>query len=157
MSPYEYLHAHVVSILKPSHISGVGFFAVRDIKKGEPIFQPWLGESGIYSITHQELFLLPEPLQKNLYETFDNKMYYIDKKNKTQLIEKDYGKIFFPLEDGFHWIYIYPKMFINSGLSKANVDTINYIIPIALRDIKVGEELLANYGSEQKFIPKNFI
>jgi hypothetical protein len=47
-------------------------------------------------------------------------------------------------------------MFINSGLSNANVDTEVYD-PYALRDIKKGEELLANYGAKFKFTPKNFI
>lgn len=157
MTAYEYLKEHVVSIIKPSHIGGVGFFAVRDIKKGEEIFTNWNEESGIYYITHSELFLLPDDLQKSIYETFDNKMFYIDKNGVETEIQKEYGKIFFPLERGYHWVYIYPKMFINSGLQNANVNTINYINPIAIRDIKKGEELLANYGSQFKTTPKNFI
>jgi len=157
MDVIEYISKYVVSILKPSRISGVGFFAIRDIKKGEPIFQPWYGNSGIYSITLEELFTLPEELQKNIYETFDNKIYYVNRDGIDQKVEKEYGKLFFPLEKGFHWIYIWPKMFINSGMDKSNVDTNNYIIPIASRDIKKGEELLANYGNNFKFKPKNFI
>ena len=47
-------------------------------------------------------------------------------------------------------------MFINSGLGDANVDTEIYN-PIALRDIKKGEELLANYVIKITFKPKNFI
>ncbi len=155
MTAYEYLQKYVVSILKPSHISGVGYFAVRDIKKGEPIFEPWYGESGIYSITHEELFSLPDELRKSIYETFTNEFFYRDKNGNPYDIKKEYGKIFFPLEKGFHWIYIWP-MFINSGLDNANVDTEIYN-PVAIRDIKKGEELLANYGSKFKFKPKNFI
>lgn len=157
MTPFEYIKNYVVSVLKPSRIHGVGFFAVRDIEIGESIFNPWFGESGIYSIDHNELFQLPMELQKTMLETFDNKIFYIDKENQEQHIEKEYGKIFFPLEKGFHWIHIWPKTFINSGLNKANVDTINYINPVALRKIYSGEELLANYGSEFKTTPKNFI
>lgn len=156
MTAYEYLKNHVVSIIKPSHVGGVGYFAVRDIKKGELIFQPWYGESGIYSITHDELFTLPDELKKSIYETFDNKIFYLDKEGNERKVEKEYGKIFILLEKGYHWIYIYPPMFINSGLDKANVDTEIYN-PIALRDIKRGEELLANYGAKFKFTPKNFI
>lgn len=156
MTAYEYLQKYVVSILKPSHIGGVGYFAVRDIKKGDLIFNPWYGESGVYSITHDELFLLPEDLQKSIYETFDNKIYYLDKDGKECKVDKELGKIFILLEKGFHWLYIYPAMFINSDLSNANVDTELYN-PVAIRDIKKGEELLANYGSKFKFKPKNFI
>ena len=78
MTAYEYLSKHVVSVLKPSHVTGVGYFAVRDIKKGEVIFQPWYGESGVHSITQDELFMLPEELQRSIYETFDNKIYFLD-------------------------------------------------------------------------------
>ena len=156
MTAYEYLQKYVVSILKPSHISGVGYFAVRDIQKGDLIFNPWYGESGVYSITQEELFTLPEDLQRSIYETFDNKIYYLDKQGNEQKVDKEYGKIFILLEKGFHWLYIYPAMFINSGLQDANVDTELYN-PVAMRDIKKGEELLANYGSKFIFKPKNFI
>lgn len=157
MSPYEYIKKHVVSILKPSRINGVGFFAVRDIEIGESIFEPWTEESGIYSITQDELHSLPDTLSKNIYETFDNKIYYVDKNNNKCYIEKEYGKLFFPLEKGCHWVYVWPKMFINSGLKDANVDTVNNVNPIAIKKIKSGEELLANYGTEFRTIPKNFI
>ena len=156
MTGYEYLKKYVVSTLKPSFVGGIGYFAVKDIKKGELIFNPWYGESGVYSITQDELFTLPEELQKSIYETFDNKLYYLDKEGKEIKVKKELGKIFFLLEKGFHWLYIYPAMFINSGLGDANVDTEIYN-PIALRDIKKGEELLANYGAKFKFTPKNFI
>ncbi len=157
MTAFEYLNKYVTSILKPSRINGVGFFAIRDIEEGESIFEPWKGESGIYSVTNDELLLLPDELQKNVYETFDNKIYYLDKNGVDKKVGKEYGKIFFPLECGFHWIYIWPKMFINSGLEKSNVDTMNHIIPIATKRIRRGDELLANYGSNFKFKPKNFI
>lgn len=156
-SPIEYLQKNVVSILKPSPISGIGFFAVKDIEENFEIFTPWDGESGVYSITQDELFTLPQELQKNIYETFDNKLFFIDKNNQDVKIEKEHGKIFFLLEKGYHWVYLWPKMFINSGLKRANVDTINYINPKTLRKIRQGEELLANYGSNFKITPKNFI
>jgi hypothetical protein len=157
MTAYDYLKNHVVSILKPSRISGVGFFAIRNIEEGESIFYPWGGESEIYYITHSELFTLPDELKKTIYETFDNRIYYIDKDGVSKKVEKEYGKLFFPLEKGCHWVYTYPKLFINSGLHNSNVDTINNIIPIATKNIKKGEELLANYGSNFKITPKNFI
>lgn len=156
MTAYEYLKKYVVSILKPSHIGGVGYFAVKDIKKGELVFNPWYGESGVHSITHEELFTLPEELQKSIYETYDNKITFLDKEGHEVRVEKEIGKIFILLEKGYHWIYIYPPMFINSGLHNSNVDT-DIFNPIAIRDISKGEELLASYGSKFKFTPKNFI
>ena len=86
MTGYEYLKKNVVSILKPSFMGGIGYFAVRDIKKGELIFNPWYGESGVYSITQDELFTLPEELQKSIYETFDNKLYYHFKGIETEIL-----------------------------------------------------------------------
>ena len=157
MTPLAYLQQKVVTILKPSSTEGVGFFAIRDIEIGEPVFEPWWGDSGVYSITQDELFTLPSQLQKNLYETFDNKMGYVDKHGNEQYVPKEYGKIFFPLEQGYHWIYLWPKMFMNSGLNKSNVNSNNNIIPIATRKIKEGEEILGNYGSQFKTKPKNFI
>lgn len=156
MSPFEYLQTHVVSVIKPSRISGVGLFAVRDIEKDEPIFKSWVGESGVYSITHAELFELSDELQKNIYETFDNKIYYTTPTDEIIQIPKTLGKIFFPLEKNRYWIHIWPTMYINSGLSNANVDTKSEN-PYAIRNIRKGEELLGNYGSEFRTIPKNFI
>ena len=156
MSPIEYLKNKVSAILKPSSIEGIGFFAVRDIEIGEHIFEPWTGETGIYSITQDELHTLPEPLYKNIYETFDNKMFYQDKEGNDCQIDKEYGKLFFPLEKGLHWIYVWPRMFINSGLNRANVDT-NQLPGTVIKRIRQGEELLGNYGSQFKTLPKNFI
>lgn len=156
MTAYEYLQKYVVSILKPSHVGGVGYFAVRDIKEGELIFNPWYGESGVYSITHEELFSLSEELNKSIYQTYENYFFYLNKEKNPIKIEKQYGKIFFFLEKGYHWVYIHPEMFINSGLENSNVNTETYY-PVAIRDIKNGEELLGNYGSKFKFKPKNLI
>lgn len=155
MTAYEYLQKHVVSVIKPSTMGGVGYFAVRDILVGEPIFEPWYGESGIYSITHDELFTLPKGLEKSIYETFTNEFFYRDKNGNPQEIKKEYGKIFFPLERGYHWIYICP-MFINCGLNESNVQTTKFD-SFAKINIKNGEELLSDYGLKFKFKPKNFI
>ena len=157
MSPFEYLQNHVVSIIKPSRISGVGFFAIRDIEEGESVFEPWFGETGVYSITHNELFKLPEELQRYIYETFTNKFYYTDVNGKEVSVIDEYGKILFPLQRGNHWVFIFQKLFINSGLHKFNVDTNGKVNPIATKKIKKGEELLGNYGSTFTTKPKNFI
>jgi hypothetical protein len=157
MDVIEYIQKHVVSIIKPSPINGVGFFAIRDINEGEHIFTPWGGESGIYSITQEELFTLPQELQTNIYGIFDNKLFFTNKDGIQQHIEKEYGKLFFPLERGYHWQYIWPKMFMNSGLTNANTICVDSNNSISIKKIKKGEELLAGYGVTHKFKPKNFI
>lgn len=157
MTPIQYLTEKVSCILKPSKLGGVGFFAVRDIQVGEIMFEPWYGESGIYSITQDELFSLPEVLQRSIYETFSHKLSYIDKSGVEINIPKEYGKIFFPLEKGYHWVYIWPKMFMNSGLKNGNVNSNEHTLPVVIKEIKKGEEILGNYGSQFNSIPKNFI
>jgi hypothetical protein len=157
MSPFEYLQNHVVSIIKPSSIGGVGLFAVRDIKEGESLFEVWPHESGVYSITHDELHRLPEDLKTHIYHTFSNDMVYHNKMGVKTYVEKDYDKIFFPLEFGYHWIYTWPKTWMNSGLNKANTHCISSNNSIAKVDIKRGQELLAEYGKQFKTIPRNFI
>lgn len=157
MSPFEYLQNHVVSIIKPSHVSGVGFFAIRDIEEGDSIFEPWFGETGVYSITHEELFKLPEELRMYMYDTFTYTFYYTNENGEEISVIDDYGKILFPLQKGNHWVFTFPKLFINSGLDKSNVDTNGKINPLASRKIKKGEELLGNYGTSFTTKPKNFI
>lgn len=157
MSVLEYLNNKVTAILKPSPLGGVGFFAVKDIEIGDSVFEPWFGESGIYSITQEELFTLPIQLQRNLYETFHHKIDYIDKDGNEQSIPKEYGKLFFPLERGYHWIYLWPKMFMNSGLLNGNVNSNDNILPVVVKRIKEGDEILGNYGSQFKTTPKNFL
>ena len=46
---------------------------------------------------------------------------------------------------------------MNSGLHNANTKCINNNNSITIRKIKKGEELLASYGTQFKFLPKNFI
>ena len=72
MSVLEYLNNKVTAILKPSSLGGIGFFAVKDIKIGESVFEPWWGESGIYSITQDELFTLPIQLQRKGNDYYQN-------------------------------------------------------------------------------------
>jgi len=157
MEVLQYIQNKVNCILRQSNLGGVGFFAVRDIQVEEIMFQPWMGESGIYSITHDELVALPPILHKNIYETFSNKLSYIDKRGTEVSITKEYGKIFFPLERGYHWIYLWPKMFMNSGLNNGNVNSNDYVLPVVTKKIYKGKEVLGNYGSQFKSTPKNFI
>lgn len=156
MSVVSYLLNNVNCILKPSSIHGVGFFAIRDIEIGEYVFTPWLGDTDIYHITQDELQTLPTELQSNILNTFSNCINYLDTKGIQHSIPKDYTKIFFPLTNSCYWMYAYPRMYINSGFHNSNVD-IKSINPIAIRPIKKGEEILGDYGSDYKTLPKNFI
>lgn len=157
MTPIHYLSEKVSCVLNTSSLGGVGFFAVRDIQVGEVMFQPWEGPSGVYFITHEELFTLPDILQKSIFETFSNKISFINKEGYEINIPKEYGKLFFPLEKGYHWIYIWPKMFMNSGLKNGNVNSNDYTLPIVVKKILKGQEILGNYGSQFNFLPKNFL
>tara|TARA_B110000977_G_scaffold155340_1_gene197586 strand:+ start:2314 stop:2787 length:474 start_codon:yes stop_codon:yes gene_type:complete len=157
MKPLYYLKNKVNCILKHSNLGGVGFFAVRDIEVNEVMFEPWTGESGIYSITHDELHSLPLMLHKNIYETFSNKISYINKEGIEIDVPKEYNKIFFPLECGFHWIYLWPKMFMNSGLKNGNVNSNEHTLPIVTKKIFRDKEVLGNYGSQFNTTPKNFL
>lgn len=157
MTAYEYIKTHVLTILKPSRIHGVGIFAVRDIDEGVELFVPWKGESGIYSITQDEMFTLPSDLHEHLYSVFDNKMLYTDKDGDEKFVEKEYGKLFFKLEYGYHWQSIWPKTYMNSGLHNANTQCVNSNTSVTIRKIKRGEEILGTYGIRHKFTPKNFI
>jgi hypothetical protein len=156
MNVISYLLNNVNCILKPSSIHGVGFFAIRDIEIGEYVFTPWLENSGIYHITQNELKLLPTELQSNILNTFTNHITYFDEMGIERSIDKDYNKIFFPLVNSCYWTYAYPRMYMNSGFHNLNVDA-NSVNPIVIRKIKKGKEILANYGSNFKTLPKNFI
>jgi len=153
----EYLQSNVTCILKPSRAGGIGFFAVRDIEIGETMFNPWLGPSDIYSITHDELKLLPQDLSDNIFNTFHHKIDYIDKSGVEISIKKEYGKLFFPLERGVFWLFTWPKMFMNSGLNNFNVESNHNTLPVVCKKIYRGDEILGNYGSQFKSTPKNFI
>lgn len=157
MTPFEYLKTKVVSVIRPSRVGGVGLFATRDLDVGETLFEPWYGNSDIYSITTDELLELPVSLHKNIYETFHYKFDYINELGKEVSIPKEYGKLFFPLHKGIYWTLSWPKMFLNSGLKNNNVDSNSYTLPVVIKRIKEGEEILGNYGTQFKSTPKNFL
>ena len=128
MTAYEYLQKYVVSILKPSHISGVGYFAVRDIKKGEQVFPNWEGETGIYIIPNERLKEIPREV-----------LYLLDK----YFINEECGYKIIRLFKGFNFLS-HSFSFCNSAYKTnytQNIDSKG----IALVDIKEGEEILEWY------------
>jgi hypothetical protein len=55
MDAYNYIKNCVFVKLKPSNISGVGLFAMKDIPENTPLFEVWTGESGYYPITQEAI------------------------------------------------------------------------------------------------------
>ena len=143
MDAFSYVKEKVSVSLKPSRISGIGLFALRNIDKDEKLFEPWLGETGLYSIPESLLLTLPKPLYSHIKDIF---LY------GPNFPEDD--STYVKLVRGCHWVYTTPYYFINSGGNKANVDKIT---KRTIRPIKVGEELLSNYVRYDRYSPKDLI
>jgi len=121
------LHADTYVMLKPSPVHGIGVFAIRDIPKGcRTIFSQGVGEW--IKLSFKEVEQLPEH-SRNLIKTYglyDDENYFVP----------DYG---FKLMD--------LVLYLNHS-AEPNVASVNegeYFE--ALKDIKIDEELLVNYGS----------
>lgn len=121
------LQADTYVMLKPSPVHGIGVFAIKDIPKGcRTIFSQGVGEW--IKLSFEEVEQLPEH-SRNLIATYclyDEENYFVP----------DYG---FKLMD--------LVLYLNHS-AEPNVASINdgeYFE--ALREIRVGEELLVNYGS----------
>jgi SET domain-containing protein len=128
--------------LKPSNISGIGVFALRNIKKETLLFNLWEGETGFYPISQQQLEMLDEELRSHIRDLF--------------LFSSDFPvdtNIYVKLTNGCHWIYTNPYYFVNSGYyeKKSNVDKDTMM---SIRDIKKGEEILSNYQRYEKIDKK---
>ena len=121
------LQADTYVMLKPSPVHGIGVFAIKDIPKGcRTIFSQGVGEW--IKLSYKEVEQLPEH-SRNLVETYclyDEESYFVP----------DYG---FKLMD--------LVLYLNHS-SEPNIASINDGEHFeALREIRVGEELLVNYGS----------
>lgn len=124
MSPFEYIRNCVVTRIRPSSIHGVGTFAIKDIKKGEFMFQPWLGDSGIYTITKDEFNQLSKCQKVYIRDMF------VDTTN-IRLIH------------GMYSIINIPNCFINvPNIGEGNVDIQT---GEALCDIKCNDEILGKF------------
>jgi len=145
MDAYDYIKNCVYVKLKPSKISGIGVFALRDIKEDTLLFQLWEGETAFYPISQKQLYELDDELRQHIQDLF---IYSSDFPKDTNIYVK--------LTNGCHWIYTNPYLFINSGYyeNKSNVDKDSMR---SLRFIKKGEELLSNYPRYEKLINKILI
>ncbi len=146
MDPFSYIKNHVFVKLKPSRIAGVGVFAVKEIPSDTFIFDVWEGETGVYPISQSQLNSLEYDLKVHILDLFQ---YSIDFPNDTN--------VYVRLINGFHWIYTNPHLFLNSGVpgNKSNMDKDS---SKTIRHIRCGEELLSNYGRNDRFdLKKNNI
>lgn len=139
---YNYIKNCIFVKLKPSNISGIGVFALKNIKKGTLLFNLWEGETGFYPISQQQLEMLDEELRSHIRDLF--------------LFSSDFPvdtNIYVKLTNGCHWIYTNPYYFVNSGYyeKKSNVDKDTMM---SIRDIKKGEEILSNYQRYEKMDKK---
>lgn len=139
---YNYIKNCIFVKLKPSNISGIGVFALRNIKKETLLFNLWEGETGFYPISQQQLEMLDEELRSHIRDLF--------------LFSSDFPvdtNIYVKLTNGCHWIYTNPYYFVNSGYyeKKSNVDKDTMM---SIRDIKKGEEILSNYQRYEKMDKK---
>jgi len=142
MDAYNYIKNCIFVKLKPSNISGIGVFALRNIKKETLLFNLWEGETGFYPISQQQLEMLDEELRSHIRDLF--------------LFSSDFPvdtNIYVKLTNGCHWIYTNPYYFVNSGYyeKKSNVDKDTMM---SIRDIKKGEEILSNYQRYEKIDKK---
>jgi len=120
-------HDNVYTRLGLSHVHGIGVFAIRDIPKGTNIFAD--DENQMVEVS-QEVLKDISPEMKKLYEDF-----CIFKNNKnTMLCPPSFNK----LTTG--WYLNYSETPNTSFV----IDKDNFY---ALRDIKKGEELTADYAT----------
>lgn len=143
MTPFSYIANKVFVKLKPSKISGVGVFAIRDIPTSTFLFEEWQGETGCYPIKEEELKTLPPELYSHIKDIF---LYSPDFPSDTDT--------YVTLTKGCHWIYTSPYYFVNSGFTKANMDKDTLL---STRNIREGEELLSNYGRYERFPKKSLL
>jgi hypothetical protein len=137
MTPFSYIQNCVNIKLAPSTISGIGVFALRNISKGETLFQPWQGITGSYPILQSELDILPLNIRNHIYDMF-------------QFKKEDNGWVFrVDLTHGCFWIFNSPTHWINS-CSWDEVPNIDVHSNKSLSFIPTGTELLTKYGKYNK-------
>jgi len=144
ISVYEYIANSVNVKLAPSKIHGVGIFAIRDIQSGEKLFTKWAGKSGLYYLTESELNTFDSNLKSHLYDMFE----FVKVNNEWAFA--------IYLNKNCHWIFKTPVHWINScawdGLPNVDKET-----EIALKNIKIGDEIVFKYGKYNKYTKKHTI
>lgn len=131
-------HEGVYARISPSKIHGVGVFAIRPIPKGTKIFAG--DDSGLIWMKRSALKLdeLPQKVRQ-LYDQFC----LIEDKGETYGCPKSFNLM------TVAW-YLNHSKTPNVGCDK------DYVF-FALRDIKAGEELTADYNAYNEFADANWI
>lgn len=117
MEQIRELNHYVRTKLAPSQIEGVGVFASRDIKKGEPLFTDMMTK--LYNLPYSEFDKLRPEVAENLLQSFP-------------LIVK--GSAF-----------AYPLTRTQAFLNHSDEPNYDAMTDMALRDIKAGEEVTEDY------------
>lgn len=117
MEQIRELNHYVRTKLAPSQIDGIGVFALRDIKKGEPLFTDMMTK--LYNLPYSEFDKLRPEVAENLLQSFP-------------LIVK--GSAF-----------AYPLTRTQAFLNHSEEPNYDAMTDIALRDIKAGEEVTEDY------------
>lgn len=117
MEQIRELNHYVRTKLAPSQIDGVGVFALRDLKKGEPLFTDMMTK--LYNLPYSEFDKLRPEVAENLLQSFP-------------LIVK--GSAF-----------AYPLTRTQAFLNHSEEPNYDAMTDIALRDIKAGEEVTEDY------------
>ena len=129
----KHLSNNIKTKIGVSSIDGVGVIAIRDIKQYEEVFPLWNYDSGIYLIPNDRLNEIP----KEVVELLD--MYFINDECGYKVIR---------LFKGFNFTF-HGFSYCNSAWpNKTKINITND--GIAMRDIKVGEEILEWYDENIK-------
>jgi len=124
----QHLTYNIKTKIAVSTIHGIGVIAIRDIKKGEHVFPIWQHDSGIYVIPNDRLNEIPDEVLELLH------MYFINEECGYKIIRLFKGLNF--LSNAYSYC--------NSAYNTEYTQNISND-GIALRDIKVGEEILEWY------------
>ena len=118
----EEINATVLATIAPSKIDGVGVFAVQDIKKGQKMYIRWV-PMGMLQTTMSKL-----------------------KPEVRKIIEQRWP----PVKDGYPFIHPHEDANMLSFMNHSNDPNFDDKNDIALRDIKVGEEITEDYGGKYR-------
>lgn len=135
MNPFDYLNTSVKSYQRTSSVHGVGLFALVDIKKGEQVFPTWKGETGWYKIKFGEAKQLPKEVLSYVLRSYGNN------------IVNDNSEINFKLTKDCNFLFSDPLCLLNTQFEEGSVDSKT---GIAIKDIKINEEIFGNYGNSSQ-------
>jgi|TARA_R110000796_G_scaffold169388_2_gene286246 hypothetical protein len=137
METFKYLNNCIKTDIAPSQIHGIGTFALRDIKIGESLFEKWDGETTNYTLTHSEFEKLPIYVKRIILKSYENK-------------RGEYPFVWFKLYADTYFNLANPLAYTNTlGVENANFNTQN---KIAIKNIKVGEELFGTYDLDSTIL-----